>query len=190
MQPVTQLDGRARLAQPGAPALDNAPDWHGITGYVTDTRAPKALSDETLERALRQLVLYGHAGLPVLDHDGKYVQGWLTRNDIFGALAEHLRDTSREIEQGAIATDINANDPARQIHTPPAPLSHYKLVEVTIGQDSTAVGRRVDQGPWPKNAIPLAIGHGEDLIAARGDARIERGSRLIFLAPAPDEPPP
>jgi chloride channel protein, CIC family len=188
MQPLTQLDGRARLV--GKPA-GRVPRWDAIVGRVTDIRAPQVLyPDETLEQALRQLVLYGHPGLPVVDHDGEHVTGWITREDILRALGEHLRRTQPEIEQGAIATEVNAHDPARDVHAPPAPLSRYRLIDVTIDEGSAAVGRRLDQAPWPESAIPLAIGRGDHLTAAHGATRLGAGSRIIFLGPAPEPDPP
>ena len=74
---------------------------------MTDTRQPQELfSDETLEQALRQLTLYGPAGLPVLSDDREHLQGWITRQNILDALTQTVQSSDQSIEQGAIAADF------------------------------------------------------------------------------------
>ena len=50
--------------------------WAVVLGQATDLGQPQILfSDETLDQALRQLVLYGRLGLPVLSPDEHYLKG-------------------------------------------------------------------------------------------------------------------
>ena len=83
-----------------------------LVGPVADVRQPQALfADETLEQALRQLVLYGHTGLPVVSHDGDRVLGWVTRKNVLGAIARRLDSSAGEVKQGAMAAELATPDP-------------------------------------------------------------------------------
>lgn len=74
---------------------------------MTDTRQPQELfGEETLEQALRQLTLYGPAGLPVLADDREHLQGWITRHDILDALTRTVQTSEQAMEQGAVAADF------------------------------------------------------------------------------------
>ncbi len=84
-----------------------------LVGPGNDLGAPQTLfSNETLDQALRQLVLYGRVGLPVLAPDGGHLQGWITRRAVLRALAGSARATTREAEQGVLATEISDSDAA------------------------------------------------------------------------------
>ena len=59
----------------------HAPTAAGLPGPVTYRRDPQVLfAGESLAQALRQLVIYGRDGLPVLSDDNQRVQGWVTNN--------------------------------------------------------------------------------------------------------------
>jgi CIC family chloride channel protein len=93
MQPLSAAAAAVRLngseeAGSGRAGV-NGEQSERLVGTVTDTRQPQELyGDETLERALRQLTLYGPSGLPVLSDDRQHVQGWITRQNIVDALAQ------------------------------------------------------------------------------------------------------
>jgi CIC family chloride channel protein len=131
MQSVPQAAETARLrsigdAEPGDGAVP-AIEWERLAGPVTNIRRPQELfADETLEQALRQLTLYGHAGLPVLSHDRERLEGWITHQSVMGALAQAVRTSGRSIERGAIAADFAAADPESQAHQPSTPLDGYQ----------------------------------------------------------------
>ena len=186
MQSLTELDGRATLASPATVALaaDQQP-WEQIVGPVTASGPPQILFvDEDLEQAMRQLVLYGHDGLPVLSHDGEQLRGWITRDDVLSRLTESAGAAADEIERGAEAADYGHVDPAESVHAPSVPLRGYQIVELTVLPDSPAAGRRVQEIDWPPNVIPVARGTGATLVAARGDEQLRPGERVIVLAPA------
>ena len=128
-----------------------------IAGPVTETREPQAIfSDETLDQALRQLVLYGRAGLPVLSPDGQHLRGWVTRHSVLRVLAERVDSSAREAERGRLAAEFSEKDAASRLHVPPTPLEGYEIVEVTIGPESPALGRRIGEVPWPPGSIVVA----------------------------------
>ena len=63
-----------------------------LPGPVTHQRHPQVLfANESLAQALRQLVLYGRDGLPVLSTDGQQLQGWITSQNVLQAIARPHR---------------------------------------------------------------------------------------------------
>jgi CIC family chloride channel protein len=185
MQPLTDLNGRASLAAttPSERKPTEVP-WERLLGPVTDTRQPQVLfADEDLEQALRQLVLFGRDGLPVLSHDGERLLGWITRNNVLSTLAAEVAASTREIERGALAAEFAVDDPGKQVHVPSTPLRGYRLVELTIRPGSPAIGRRLDQVQWPAASLPVAITAGREILAARSDIQLAPGERVIVLVP-------
>jgi chloride channel protein, CIC family len=163
--------------------------WVRLAGPITDVREPQALfADEGLEQALRQLVLYGRDGLPVLSHDGGEIQGWITRNNVLRALDERIRSTAREIERGALAADVNAPDPASSVHIPSTPLKDRKLIELTIAPGSAAVGQRLQELSWPGGYHPVAVTDGREIAPPGAGTELRPGDRIILLAPAAEAP--
>ena len=187
MQPLKTLDGQARLLGAAAPAADPAaeePRWEEIVGPVTLTRRPQALfAEEDLEDARRQLVLYGRDGLPVISRNGELL-GWLTRADVLRALATTLRSSEAKIRDGAAAAEFAVADAATAARTPTTPLPGYEILELQIPPDSPARGRRVDDIDWPTGSVPVAVTQGREIQAARPDARLHPGERVMVLAPA------
>jgi chloride channel protein, CIC family len=61
--------------------------------------------NETLADAVRQLVVHGHGGLPVLAADGTRVVGWLDNQGVMRAFARRLGQAGSESKRGAIAAD-------------------------------------------------------------------------------------
>ncbi|HUN77429.1 MAG TPA: chloride channel protein [Solirubrobacteraceae bacterium] len=167
--------------EPAAPA---PPAWELLVGPVTGTREPQALfAEEDLEQALRQLVLFGRDGLPVLSHDGGRLRGWVTRNDVLAALHERIGAEVREIPRGAEAAEFAREDPA--VHEPPTPLRGYELVELAVGPDSPALGRRLDEIAWPDGCRAVAVTEGREVRAAKPGMELRPGERVILLAPTP-----
>jgi CIC family chloride channel protein len=193
MQPVSRRDGDARL-----PRLEEAhaardgvtrERWEAVAGPVTDRRALQELfGDETLEQALRQLVIYGRDGLPVLSHDGQHLEGWVTRQNVLRALDRSVRASIGEIEQGARGADFAARNPVAEAHTPSSPLAGYEIVEITLGPDSVALGRRIGEICWPAGSRVVAMTHGREIVPPRHDSKLRGGQRLIVLAPAARPP--
>jgi chloride channel protein, CIC family len=189
MQPVASLNGDASLLSPGEAAERawGAGDdrWSELAGTVSEVREPQELfGEETLEQALRQLTMYGHAGLPVLSDDRRSVQGWITRQGVLRALARNLQASSAAIRAGAVAADFGADDPERTAFTPSTPLGGYEIVEIAIRPGSPALGLRPDQVEWPPGSVLVAVRRGDEIAAPTAGAPLTGGERLILLAPA------
>ena len=186
MQPLADPGGESLRFGDGAIAERAAVDtslWERLVGPVTLARQPQVLfADEDLERARRQLVLYGHDGLPVLTHDG-VLRGWLTRADVLRALETTLSTGEREIQAGATAAEYAAKDPTAAIHTPSTPLRGYEMLELRVLPDSPAAGRRISDIAWPPGCTVVAITQEREIHAARPDLELRPGERAIVLAP-------
>jgi len=195
MQPLARhLDGHshppstARTQHDGGAVADER--WESLAGLPTRIARPQELfGEETLEQALRQLVLYGRAGLPVLSHDGEQLQGWITRQNVLRALADSVEASGPDIERGAVAADFAADDPTASAHAASAPLGGYEIVEVSIAPESPALGRRLDQISWPPGCLVVAVTEGREIVPPHPDSKIRVGERIILLAPT-DAPQP
>ena len=192
MQPLAATAGGAQLEP--APGEDEHPSTttpstlEDVVGPVTAVDQPQALfPDEDLEQALRQLVLFGRDGLPVLSHDGQQVRGWITGRDVIHAVGERVAAAAPEIERGAVAAEFAVDDPEAQVHVPTTPLQGYRIVEVTVGARSPARGRRLGDIRLPAGAVLVAVSDDGNLVAPRDDIRLRAGDRMILLAPEPSE---
>ena len=170
--------GGKRSRQPATEAR-----WASLVGPVAGRREPQALfADEDLEQALRQLVLYGRDGLPVLSHDGRHLRGWITRNNVLNVLAEQISASPRDVERGALAASVGVDEPASHLHEPSSPLAGYELLELDVGPP--AQGRRIGEIAWPRGHHAVAVTEGREVIAARPDTELRAGERVILLAPS------
>ena len=188
MQPVAERDEPTRLLAPeGLDASSTAVSREllaRLVGPVSDARDPQVLfGDEDLAQALRQLVLYGHDGLPVLSHDEHTLQGWVTREDVMSALVGRARASARDIERGAEAAEFAVNEPHKQVHVPTMPLNGYEILEITISPQATACGRRLGELRWPTGSSVLAASEGHKLIAPGADIELRPGERIVLLTP-------
>lgn len=168
----------------GAPAAEKR--FEQLAGPVTDVRSPQALfAEEGLDQALRQLVLHGRDGLPVLSHDGHLLEGWLTRNNVLRTLGEHVRRSAREIQRGAeVAAELAPQDGHGDVHAATTPLGDYDMVEITIAEGSPAQGRRLGEIRWPPGCRVAAVSERREVVVPRPDIELHAGDRLIVLAPA------
>jgi CIC family chloride channel protein len=192
MQPVppdaaaTRLTG-SRNADTGHVGVGRA-QWERLGGTVTMTRQPQELyGDETLEQALRQLTLYGPSGLPVLSDDREHIQGWITRQNILDTLALTVKSSGQSIERGALAADFGADDPSLAAHQSSTPLAGYQIIEITVDTNSSAIGRRVAEIPWPDGCLVVAMIDQEAGMSSSTDKTMRHGTRVILLAPAGTE---
>ena len=161
--------------------------WAEVAGTVLQSRKPQAIfSDETLEQALRQLVLYGRVGLPVLSPDGQHLRGWVTRHNVLSVLADRVGSSARDAERGTAASEFYEEDPQSRAHVPRNPLDGYETVEITMRPGAPGIGRRIDQIDWPPGAIVVAVSQGRELLAPKRDVELRSGERVIVLAPTAD----
>ena len=154
-----------------------------LIGAASDIRTPQALfAEESVEQALRQLVIYAHAGLPVVSRAGDAVIGWLNQRDVLSALGRHAAQSAQEITRAAVAAESAEPHADTRVHVPSTPLAGHSLIEITIGPDSPLHGRRVGEISWPPGWVPLAVGHDGDEPAPDGEARLRTGARIVLLA--------
>ncbi|HEV3187779.1 MAG TPA: chloride channel protein [Acidimicrobiales bacterium] len=173
---------------PNPSDVTNHAEWEALVGPVTVTRRPQTLmSDENLEQALRQLELYGPDGLPVLSPDRRHLTGWVSRRDVRRAVAQSLIASTREAEEGALASDLAAGDPESHIHEPPSPLDGYDVIEITVGPESPQLGRSVGEVPWPPGCFVVAVIEGREIVSPRSDIELRLGDRVILLAPTAND---
>jgi chloride channel protein, CIC family len=192
MLPLPELGERTAFEVGQAPPETTAPSIEAIVnvaGPVTEANQPQAMfSDETLDQALRQLVLYGRAGLPVLSPDGQHLRGWVTRQNVLRVLADQAGSSAEEAERGRLAAEFSDKDAAAHLHVPRTPLPGYRTVEVAIGPGSPALGRRVGDVPWPPGSIVVAVSEKRELVTPRDDLQLHSGERVILLVPTGPSP--
>jgi hypothetical protein len=119
--------------------------------YEGDPQAVYA--GESLAQTLRQLQEYGRDGLPVLSGDGRQVQGWITNQSVLQTVA-HLIASSAPQQDAANDTTPGLKQPDAG---PPTPLHGHRVLEVSIGPESPAVGRPLRSLSWPAGSVPVAI---------------------------------
>ncbi len=172
---------------PGGPGPDRA----GLPGPVTHQRDPQVLfANESLTQALRQLVLYGRDGLPVLSTDGQQLQGWITSQNVLQAIARHIGTAQAAGAQAHPGAEWALSNPQAAPHHAPTPLHGYQILEVTIDPDSPAAGHTLAETTWPRGCLPVSILDNHTLRDADPDLTLAPGDRINLLAPTPTNPNP
>jgi len=187
MQPLPAL-ARTDRHDPGHGVADTVSvsdaQWERLVGPVVDSRQVQVLfADESLAQALRQLVLYGHAGLPVLSNDSHDLLGWVTRQGVLRTVSNKLHESAAEIERGALSADFTDHDPEAIAHTPSSPLDGYKIVEIAISPGTPAANKQVSEIPWPAQSRVVAATRGREIVPLHSDTRLQAGERVILLTP-------
>lgn len=164
------------------PTGDAAHDWTALLGPVTRVREPQALfSNDSLAQALRQLVLYGRDGLPVIDTEARHVRGWLTNQNVLRAVGAYFTDVGPDVT----ASRQNAEGPDPKApngeHDPRSQLNGYCVVEHTLASDSSAVGHNLDELEWPPGHLPVSVVHERRLVDADPAVRLAAGDRINVL---------
>ena len=171
-----------------SPEGSPAPDWQALIGPVTHVEEPQALFvNESLAQALRQLVLYGRDGLPVLSTDSRHVDGWITNQDVVEGLARRISSVQAETIQGQLAADSALPDAASVLHQPPTPLRSYRVVEITVAKDSLAAGETLRNVTWPPDCIPVSVIHNRRLRRPDQEITLAPGDRVNLLALTQDD---
>ena len=84
-----------KLADAMHPLPESLPAAAVLPDAVAHERAPQPLyANGSLGQALRQLILYGRDGLPVLSADGATVEGWVTNASALHAIVRDLGPAS------------------------------------------------------------------------------------------------
>ena len=172
---------------PGGPGEDRA--W--LPGPVTHQRDLQVLfANESLAQALRQLVLYGRDGLPVLSTDGQQLQGWITSQNVLQAIARHISVAQAAAAQTHPPTARALPKPPADPTHAPTPLHGYQILEVTIDADSLAAGHTLGEFAWPPGCIPVSVLDNHTLGDADPSLIVAPGDRINLLAPTRPNPGP
>jgi len=160
-------------------------NWTTLLGPVTRVREPQALfANDSLAQALRQLVLYGRDGLPVIDTGARQVQGWLTNQNVLRAVDDYLADVQPKIaasHQAAAWADPEARTAE---HDPRSQLAGYRIVEHNLQQESAAVGHALGELDWPAGHFPVYLHRERRIVFADANIRLIAGDRVNILVPA------
>ncbi|PRZ44344.1 CIC family chloride channel protein [Antricoccus suffuscus] len=155
-----------------------------LLGPVTHTREPQALfANDSLAQALRQLVLYGRDGLPVLSTDGQHLDGWVNNQNVLRTVARRLAADEPDIaaaQRSAEWADPHAGDAE---HDRGTQLAGYKIVEHTLAADTPASGRALSEIAWPPGHLPVSVLHQRRLVAPDPRLRLSAGDRISVLTP-------
>ncbi|MGE5291004.1 MAG: chloride channel protein [Micromonosporaceae bacterium] len=196
LQDLKVADAMRTFAAPlaAAAAPDGAdgrrvPAGTALPGPVTYRRDPQALfASESLAQALRQLVVYGRDGLPVLSEDGQHVQGWVTNNRVLQAVARKIQTSQAEAAQGQLAAEWALPDPEAGLREPPTPLHRYQILEVTIFDGSPAAGQALHTLTWPPGWTAVSVVHNRRMRDPDPAITLGPGDRIILLAREPQQP--
>jgi CIC family chloride channel protein len=188
MQPLALASNGASSDGPPSrrPSEGDTADWAHRLGEIVASGPPQALSgDETLQQALRQLVLYGPKdGLPVVGGDRRHVIGWVTSHDVLRSLADRITESTAGGAQASLAAEWATPDAPAHVHDPSAPLDGYNLVDIRVaGNDGEP--RRVCDVTLPPGAVTLAVTRGRETMAAWSEAPLADGDHVLLLEPIP-----
>ena len=146
-------------------------------------------ANESLAQALRQLLLYGRDGLPVMSTDGQQLVGWLTNQNVLEYLGRQIDTAQAETLQAELVADG-----AAQTNTGPVPgeprtmLRGYKVAEITLPNDSSFVGQTLQDITWPEGAIPVSVLRDGRLRSPNASLGLNRGDQVNLLVALPADP--
>jgi CIC family chloride channel protein len=182
---LTVADAMHPLATPlNTAGAATAPDRTVALGPITRTRQPQLLfANESLAQALRQLVLYGRDGLPVISTDGEQLQGWITNQNVLRTVAAQVAADEPDIAAGQRAAEWADPQSGEAGHDPHTQLPGYQIIEYTLRSDSTAAGRTLGELHWPPGQLPVSIIHDRRLTDADPNTLLEPGDRINVLVP-------
>jgi CIC family chloride channel protein len=172
-----------------------------LPGPVTAELDPQAIfATESLAQALRQLEVYGRDGLPVLSDDAQQITGWVTNATVIGAVAREIRTAQQDAAQAAAEAEAIAGEAVpghgtapgehhdasgSAVTEPPNPLPGYRVVEITLPDDSPAAGTRLSDVTWPPGYLPVSLLRNRHLRRPDPHVLLRPGDRIALLTPEP-----
>jgi chloride channel protein, CIC family len=188
LQDVKLADAMRPLPEPlavegsGHPAAPGDEMATALPGPVTHERTPQALyATESLSQALRQLILYGRDGLPVLSADGARVEGWVTNASAMHAIARDLGSAAADSTRAELEADLTAAHQPADAADSPNPLTGYRVIEVFVDDHSPAAGTALGAVAWPSGHIPVSVLHHRVLHEADPRLELAVGDRINLL---------
>ena len=177
-EPAGRVAERAGFTRvPGVPVLDDSGQFTGIVrtatlaqapadadvGTLVDTAFPTAQDTDALDHALEQMSDSGVNWLPVVEADHKLI-GIVNVRDVMATYRLAMRGTSRRVQ---------------------APGVTGRIIEATVSPGSSLAGMAIEAIPWPRDAVVVAVQHGDALVVPRGHVVLVEGDRVsVFAAPA------
>jgi CIC family chloride channel protein len=172
-------------------ARDNALD---VTAAILARAVPVLHPDQSLEHALGLLVHQDRSGLPVIGPEDNQVGGWLTHRDVLAAYNTRLH---QGVTQAEATGESSRAQPSPRRPTPlptadarDAPagsltrLQGYRVVDLSLVDDSPPVGQRVGQVAWPPSSLLIGLRRHNGVVTATDDTQLAQGDRLTLLVPA------
>ncbi|HEY0717900.1 MAG TPA: chloride channel protein [Streptosporangiaceae bacterium] len=173
-----------------------------LPGPVTGELDPQAIfATESLAQALRQLEIYGRDGLPVLSDDAQQITGWVTNTTVIAAVAREIRAVQQHAAQaqpaaspaagpaeelsGAMGTPGTHHERESDAAQPPNPLPGYRVVEITLPDDSPSVGGKLSDVPWPSGYLPVSLLRNRHLCSPDPSLVMRPGDRIALLTQGP-----
>jgi chloride channel protein, CIC family len=187
MQPLVVDAPRAVSTTPpdsdGVERARATPSWLDGLGEIVSSSTPQTLfGDETLEQAIRQLVLFGPAtGLPVVA-DNRLI-GWVTYHDVLRSLAQRMSQVEGQTVSASLAAEWAYPDASTQLRVPPTPLEGYRLVEIRVNRVRSDTRRVIEDVALPAGALVLAVQRGSASFVAKDATELENGDHLLCLIP-------
>lgn len=158
--------------------------WPSGLGEILSTEKPQALfGDETLEQAIRQLVLYGPTkGLPVVSRDEHQVIGWATYHDVLRSMAERMSGAEADAVSASLAAEWAVPGASAHVRVPSLPLEGYNLVEIRITGGGADL-EHVEDVALPLGGIAVAVRRDGNTTVANCDFPLYDGDVLLCLIP-------
>jgi chloride channel protein, CIC family len=158
---------------PGVPVLDDNGLYRGIVplialeeadpstviGSLVTAAHPTVRAEDGLDHVLEEMSDNGVSWVPVAD-DGHLI-GVLSVRDVMRAYRRAMKGATGQLRGTSDAGTV---------------------VEATLAAGSVLVGRSIADVPWPRDAIVVAVQHGEALVVPRGDVVLSAGDRLSVFA--------
>ena len=171
-----------------------------LPGPVTGELDPQAIfATESLAQALRQLEIYGRDGLPVLSDDAEHITGWVTNAAVIAAVAREIHAAQHHAAQAQQAAGTVAENQAAShgfspegdgaAASPPDPLPGYRIVEITLPDDSAAAGTELGDITWPPGYQPVSLLRNRHLRPPEPHLVMRPGDRIALLTPEPSGAP-
>jgi CIC family chloride channel protein len=143
---------------------------------------PTIRAEQTLEEALKLLVINDRSGLPVVAPDGHGVEGWLTHRDVLRAYSSRVHAGVSNIEHATNTPRGSALPVASEITS--RSLRGFRIVDLQLDRDGSPVGETVGRVAWPPSSLLLGLRRGAETLTVDTDTVLARGDRLTVLVKA------
>jgi CIC family chloride channel protein len=130
---------------------------------------------DTLEQALRHLVLTGASAVAVLEAGDDHLVGWLTHRDILSAYAEPTAAASRPARDGM--TKVARPSEGFSL----AWLRQFRIVDLELPSEATAAGQSIATLIWPTLTLPIAIRRDGEVYSPEAGFVLQGGDRVTVL---------